>query len=144
MPERGAQLTFNGVDVGPKVSARDAEVICRWLSKAHKSIAAYYRRAMMARLPGWQCMCACHRLRQATKHCIGCAEVKVREQIMSDGDLVQDQGPYREISVKALAELRALRLRIEAGGSRRMFTMYPEEAEIVSNKAFDTFDAPLV
>jgi hypothetical protein len=37
MPERGIQVTMNGVSIGPKVSERDCEVICRWLEKAHKT-----------------------------------------------------------------------------------------------------------
>lgn len=76
MPERGIRLTMNGVDVGPKISERDAEVISRWLSEAHRSLAAYYRRSMLHKLEGWQCSCACHRLRQVTYHCIGCGKPK--------------------------------------------------------------------
>lgn len=72
IPERGEQITFNGVEIGPKVSERDAHVIVNWLTKAHKSIEAHYRRLLMSKLPGWQCLCACHRLRQYTAHCIGC------------------------------------------------------------------------
>ena len=84
MPERGTQVTMNGVDIGPKVSERDCEVICRWLQKAHKTVAAYYRRAMMRTLPGWQCSCACHRLRQATKHCVGCDDGKYRKMVVPE------------------------------------------------------------
>lgn len=72
MPERGIQVTMNGVNIGAKVSARDCEVICRWLQKSHRTLAAYYRRAMLKSLPGWGCVCSCHRLRQATRHCVGC------------------------------------------------------------------------
>jgi hypothetical protein len=83
MPERGIQVTMAGVEIGPKVSPRDAEVICRWLSHAHRTIAAYYRRAMMKGLPGWQCSCACHRLRQATFHCVGCSDGKYNKTVVS-------------------------------------------------------------
>jgi hypothetical protein len=79
MPERGSQVTLNGMNVGPKVSRRDAEVICRWLSLCHKDFEAYYRRAMLQNLEGWQCLCACHRLRKATFHCIGCDNGKYKK-----------------------------------------------------------------
>lgn len=72
MPERGERVTFDGIDVGPKVSERDAHIIVNWLTKAHKDIEAWYRRRLLMKLPGWQCLCACHRLTRYTSHCIGC------------------------------------------------------------------------
>lgn len=72
MPERGEQITLNGVEVGPKLSDRDGHVVLNWLMKSHKAIETYYRRRLMMKIQGWQCLCACHRLRQWTAHCIGC------------------------------------------------------------------------
>ncbi len=81
MPERGEQLTMEGINVGPKVSKRDGQVILRWLEAAGKDIKAYYWRAFMKKLEGWQCSCSCHRARQATYHCIGCADGKLKKVV---------------------------------------------------------------
>ncbi len=79
MPERGVQITLRGQEIGPKVSERDAVVITRWLNGTWKTIVAMVRQASMQLLPGWQCMCACHRLRQATYHCVGCSDGKYKK-----------------------------------------------------------------
>ena len=78
MPERGTHLTLKGENIGPTVSRRDAQVISRWLNGAWKAIVSTVRRAELRLMPGWQCKCACHRLRQATVHCVGCDPGKKR------------------------------------------------------------------
>lgn len=76
MPEMGIRLTMNGVDIGPRVSERDARAIERWIAVAHKDLYVYWRRAQIKNLEGWGCSCSCHRLRQWTVHCIGCSDGK--------------------------------------------------------------------